>query len=32
MAFYLNDELLGHYENEQYRLYRSFPSNSLCRY
>ncbi len=25
MAFYLNDELLGHYENEQYRLYRSFP-------
>ncbi|MBE0686343.1 MAG: hypothetical protein IH585_10110 [Anaerolineaceae bacterium] len=25
MAFYLNDELLGHYENEQYRLYRNFP-------
>ena len=25
MAFYLNDEFLGHYENDQYRLYRNYP-------
>ncbi|HSM23646.1 MAG TPA: hypothetical protein VK856_02155 [Anaerolineaceae bacterium] len=29
MAFILNDELLGHYEDEQFRMYRTFPPR-LC--